>query len=284
MQSGINNLLFGVLLVASVGVGFLLENRIAGGGTNAPATSSPVSVAFGRMSEGAIAEKTVQIFNSGNFPLRVDHVVASCGCTTTTAPKEIPAHGSAPLTVFFNSRNRVGPIHQSVKLYFAGESGFLLVPTTGDVAQEVVFSTNSLDLGSDKNSKPIALTVTRLDNQPLTVSPVPPAPLRVRVEPLSASSARLWVSFATPPTAGVHEEELTLRLNHPGLPTTKIPVTWVTPSVYKTVPEQVNLGVVYSNRLGQQTVHISGPKPAKMRVRSVPEGVTALVRAASAPV
>lgn len=227
------------------------------------------------MVEGAVAQRTVRLENTSDAPLKIERALASCGCTTTRAPKQIAARASAPLTILFDSHSRVGPIRQSVRVYVAGHAAPLIVPTTGQVAREIAFSARSLDLGDGTSRAPAAFTVTRVDGKPLLVSADAPRPLRVRVEQLSSNAARVLVSFAAPALAGVHEEQIALRLNHPGLPTTKVPVMWVTPSVYQTTPEQVNFGVVAPNSARKQQVRVSGPDAAKLRVLSCQGGVRA---------
>lgn len=228
------------------------------------------------MSEGAVAERTVRLHNTSDAPLYVERVGASCGCTTTQAPQSIPPQGSAPLTVRFDSHNRVGPIHQSVRLYLAGHQAPLTISTTGQVARDIAFSARSLDLGDGTSGAPATLTVTRVDNKPLSVSLVKaPHPLRARVKQVSPSSARLVVSFAAPSLAGVQEKEITLGLNCPGLPATTIPVRWATPGLYQMTPEQVNFGVVSPGTARKQQVRLSGADVSKLRVLSCQGGVSA---------
>ncbi len=75
------------------------------------------------------------LVNSGDRPLTVLSARSTCGCTVAEAPKTVPAHGRAPLTVRYRSA-ATGPVRQGVTVLFAGyEHSPLLIEvvgTTGD--------------------------------------------------------------------------------------------------------------------------------------------------------
>ena len=244
-----------------------------------PVIVTPERVDFGRVAEGIVVEKTVRLRNTGKTPLAVGQVHSSCGCTTTQAPLILAPGTDAPLTVRFNSRDRVGDIHQSVSVSFSNGTKAPLPPltleTAGTVTREVALSAKSLDLGS-RDDASASLTVARLDKQPLTVSPQNvPASLQVTVSPNGPDSAAVRVTRRGPRVAGVREEEVTLGLNHPLLPTVTVPVRWENASAYQVAPPSINFGAVKPAATLLQSVRVSLPAGyplSNFRVLSAPPG------------
>jgi hypothetical protein len=73
---------------------------------------------FGTIKEGEIAKHAFHFKNTGNNPLLVYNVVASCGCTTPSWSKEvILPGGEGYIHVEFNSNNRVGHQSKNVLVY-----------------------------------------------------------------------------------------------------------------------------------------------------------------------
>jgi hypothetical protein len=59
---------------------------------------------FGKIPQGKPVYHYFEIFNKGVFPLKLDNVNASCGCTTPEWDKEpIPAGGTARIKVGYNA-------------------------------------------------------------------------------------------------------------------------------------------------------------------------------------
>lgn len=65
--------------------------------------------AFGDINQGDIVEHVFTFENTGNAPLIITNVQATCGCTVPTWPKEAVAPGaSGEIVVRFNSRGKMG--------------------------------------------------------------------------------------------------------------------------------------------------------------------------------
>ncbi len=70
---------------------------------------------FGKVSEGEIVEYNYRFKNSGNKPLVVSNVTASCGCTVPEKPEEPVQPGETGfIKVKFNSDKRVGEAHKTI--------------------------------------------------------------------------------------------------------------------------------------------------------------------------
>ena len=70
---------------------------------------------FGKVAEGEIVEYSYRFKNTGNKPLVVTNVSASCGCTVPEKPEEPIKPGEIGfIKVKFNSENRPGQVHKTV--------------------------------------------------------------------------------------------------------------------------------------------------------------------------
>lgn len=73
---------------------------------------------FGEMTEGDTVEHTFAFTNTGEFPLIINNITASCGCTTPEWPREpvLPGQKSS-VTVRFNSRGKVGEQNKTITIF-----------------------------------------------------------------------------------------------------------------------------------------------------------------------
>ena len=70
---------------------------------------------FGEITEGEMVEFNYRFKNSGNKPLVVSNVSASCGCTVPEKPEAPVQPGETGyIKVKFNSDKRVGEAHKTI--------------------------------------------------------------------------------------------------------------------------------------------------------------------------
>ncbi len=73
---------------------------------------------FGDLTEGQAVEHTFKFKNTGEFPLIINNVVASCGCTIPQWPRDpIGPNESNAIKVRFNTKGKRGPQHKTVTVY-----------------------------------------------------------------------------------------------------------------------------------------------------------------------
>jgi hypothetical protein len=74
---------------------------------------------YSTQAQTAVVNKTeVEIVNVSKEPVRLDNVVASCGCTTPEWPREaIQPGAAAPIKVGYNSATE-GAFHKTVTIQF----------------------------------------------------------------------------------------------------------------------------------------------------------------------
>ncbi len=89
-----------------------------------PAKNGPVitfeesSKDFGDIKQGDKVEHTFKLENTGNAPLVISNVAATCGCTVPKWPKEPIAPGkTAEIKVSFNSAGKMGKQNSVVRIY-----------------------------------------------------------------------------------------------------------------------------------------------------------------------
>ena len=73
---------------------------------------------FGDITQGDKVEHIFKLENTGNAPLIISNVAATCGCTVPNWPKEPIAPGkTAQIKVSFNSAGKSGKQNSVVRIY-----------------------------------------------------------------------------------------------------------------------------------------------------------------------
>ena len=73
---------------------------------------------FGDIKQGDKVENVFKLTNTGNEPLIISNVAATCGCTVPSWPKEPEAPGkTAEIKVSFNSAGKMGKQNSVVRIY-----------------------------------------------------------------------------------------------------------------------------------------------------------------------
>lgn len=73
---------------------------------------------FGDITQGEKVEHVFKLENTGNAPLVISNVAATCGCTVPSWPKEPIAPGkAAEIKVTFNSKGKMGKQNSVVRIY-----------------------------------------------------------------------------------------------------------------------------------------------------------------------
>ncbi len=91
---------------------------------------------FGTFEEGTQATVTFTFKNTGNAPLILNSVRASCGCTTPKWTKEPVAPGEeGKVTAIYNSKGRVGNFTKTITVTHNGEGGTVYLTIRGVVTK-----------------------------------------------------------------------------------------------------------------------------------------------------
>jgi hypothetical protein len=76
------------------------------------------TVDLGKITEGDTIIHVYNFKNTGNMPLVLSNVSASCGCTTPSYSKEPVAPGNKGfITVRFNSKGKDGKLHKTITAF-----------------------------------------------------------------------------------------------------------------------------------------------------------------------
>jgi hypothetical protein len=154
---------------------------------------------FGDIKEDAGAAKFAYEFtNTGNAPLLINNVNASCGCTSPTWTKEPILPGKTGLIdVAYDPRNRPGSFKKSISVYSNSNPGVVVLYISGNVAprektvEEIYprvmgalrWKNNYMNLGTVKNTevKTDVLEFINPSNKPVTVA-VKNAPKHIKAQ------------------------------------------------------------------------------------------------------
>lgn len=91
---------------------------------------------FGNIEEGVQATVTFTFKNTGNSPLVLSNVAASCGCTTPKWTNEPVAPGKeGTVTAIYNSKGRPGNFTKTITVTHNGEGGTDYLTIRGNVTQ-----------------------------------------------------------------------------------------------------------------------------------------------------
>ncbi|GAA4470676.1 hypothetical protein GCM10023189_59770 [Nibrella saemangeumensis] len=73
---------------------------------------------FGTITEGDTVEHVFKFVNTGDIPLIINNITASCGCTMPEWPREPIAPGAeSSIKVRFNSRSKRGEQYKTVSIF-----------------------------------------------------------------------------------------------------------------------------------------------------------------------
>ncbi|MCF2442991.1 DUF1573 domain-containing protein [Dyadobacter sp. CY345] len=80
---------------------------------------------FGTIQEGEVVEHTFNFKNDGPYPLILNNITSSCGCTTPEWPREpIAPNAASSIKVRFNSKGKSGPQVKTVTVYANTEPAY----------------------------------------------------------------------------------------------------------------------------------------------------------------
>ncbi len=90
---------------------------------------------FGTFKEEAGSQKyAITVTNTGNQPLVIQNIVASCGCTTPDWTKEpIPAGGKGAITAIYDPKDRPGPFTKTLTVYTNSKPEIVTLTIKGEV-------------------------------------------------------------------------------------------------------------------------------------------------------
>jgi hypothetical protein len=95
---------------------------------------------FGTVTEGDTVEHNFAFTNVGEFPLIINNITASCGCTTPEWPRDPIAPGQqSAIKVRFNSKGKMGMQNKTVTVFANTE------PAMSDLQFRVLVAPASAD-------------------------------------------------------------------------------------------------------------------------------------------
>ncbi|MEN9510610.1 MAG: hypothetical protein RLZZ370_429 [Bacteroidota bacterium] len=124
-----------LLTIALVGFGSCTFAQTETTPANQVLKFETISHDFGTVYEGTMATYDFKFTNTGQAPIVLSNVQASCGCTTPKWPREPIAPGqNAVITAQYNSAGRPGSFHKTISVY--SDAGNYTLTITGNVVQK----------------------------------------------------------------------------------------------------------------------------------------------------
>ena len=113
----------------------LLATGMASAQKKAVIAADETSHDFGQIKEAdGKVSGTFVVKNTGDAPLAITRVIASCGCTTPEWTKEPIAPGaSGNIKITYDPKGRPGPFSKTISVYSNGKTGSFILTIRGEV-------------------------------------------------------------------------------------------------------------------------------------------------------
>lgn len=113
----------------------LLATGMASAQKKAVIAADETSHDFGQIKEAdGKVSATFVVKNTGDVPLAITRVIASCGCTTPEWTKEPIAPGaSGNIKITYDPKGRPGPFSKTISVYSNGKTGSFILTIRGEV-------------------------------------------------------------------------------------------------------------------------------------------------------
>lgn len=113
----------------------LLATGMASAQKKAVISADETSHDFGQIKEAdGKVSSTFVVKNTGDAPLVITRVIASCGCTTPEWTKEPIAPGqSGNIKITYDPKGRPGPFAKTISVYSNGKTGSFILTIRGEV-------------------------------------------------------------------------------------------------------------------------------------------------------
>lgn len=113
----------------------LLATGMASAQKKAVIAADETSHDFGQIKEAdGKVSATFVVKNTGDAPLAITRVIASCGCTTPEWTKEPIAPGaSGNIKITYDPKGRPGPFSKTISVYSNGKTGSFILTIRGEV-------------------------------------------------------------------------------------------------------------------------------------------------------
>ena len=234
---------------------------------------------------------TVRVVNPSDKPLYVSHVATSCGCTSTGRLSFVPARGSVPLAVTFDSSGRPGAIEKQVSIFITETPDEPITLSLGGTVKTEwrVSPSGILELGTipGGETKTATVSIHRVSGGAVAFAkPLASDGVRATITPDAGFKvATVSVMAVASRLPGAKQVTMTLTPTDVSLPSVLIPVSYTASGQFITSPDLLNFGLVSkSSKTVELTAILStvvpGPPP-DFRVVSAPKGVSARVERSS---
>ena len=113
----------------------LLATGMASAQKKAVIAADETSHDFGQIKEAdGKVSATFVVKNTGDVPLAITRVIASCGCTTPEWTKEPIAPGAGGnIKITYDPKGRPGPFSKTISVYSNGKTGSFILTIRGEV-------------------------------------------------------------------------------------------------------------------------------------------------------
>ncbi|MBU5613459.1 DUF1573 domain-containing protein [Geomonas azotofigens] len=190
---------------------------------------------FGSVAQGKKVQHTFTIKNTGDAPLQIKKLEASCGCTAAKPSTSVVSPGkSAELEVTFDSGSFSGKVHKTVTLSSnAGKTPVYTFTIEGTVLEQLQVTPRQVSLGAVSGGTATLAKVSVTNNSNVTVKllnvSVTSSSLQIRptirkAELKPGESGTIEISVQAKPEAKILSGYLHITTSHPQKKEITVPV------------------------------------------------------------
>lgn len=228
---------------------------------------------FGSVVQGTKVEHDFVIRNAGNEDLKIESVVASCGCTATTASQESIRPGEeAKISVAFDTTGFSGEKIKTVRLVTTDmDKPSAILTMKGSILPNVEIQPASVNFGevsrSELAAKKAEVIVRTRPGSPVKLGAVKKYSRFIEVQegPGSDMEKRVVVSLSPEAQVGEVRDRVIVELRGDNVSTVNIPVFASVKGPIRLQPSTVSFGIIEGPREMMRTVTLESEQPISIK-------------------
>ncbi|MEZ4754366.1 MAG: DUF1573 domain-containing protein [Bdellovibrionota bacterium] len=233
---------------------------------------------FGSVTQGSKVEHEFNFINEGNADLHIQRVVASCGCTASTADKDIVAPGEeGSIKVSFDTTGFSGSKTKSVRVYSNDlDSPVLMLSLTGTVEQDVIVEPKRVFFGDvvkglNPGGQQREVTVSVKEGSDVNLGDVKIYSKNLEVKTLNSSKKAMKLLISLKPDAPVGElrDRAIISLTGARRKAINIPIFASIKGNLRVDPRTLSFGIIEGTETLERTVRLENLGPEKINVTQI---------------
>ena len=239
--------------------------------------SSPVHD-FGSVTQGAKVEHTFTFTNEGNADLHIQRVVPSCGCTASTASKDIvPAGEEGTIEVTFDTTGFNGSKTKSVRVYTNDiDKPILMLSLKGAIEPDVIVEPKRVFFGEvikglNPGGVQREVSIKVKEGSDIKLGNIKVYSKNIEVKELSSSKTqkKLLVTLNSDVPVGELRERAIISLSGARRKAVNVPIFASIKGNLRVDPRTLSFGILEGDKSMERSVRLENLGPEKINVTGI---------------